>query len=969
MLKGLLSAFSKKRVDNASTQQERCIVDIYGRPVEDALEYFYPKQIKGIPVFSVDSIYNHYYDSKIRDIIENCGIGDHREHHGKQVRELLYTEVIKRYIEYVHMIPASEDQHHSTPGGMIVHSLEASRWAQKWAKSKTPPSTGMHDLDRRSRPAYKYAAWLATLMHDAGKVLRDIIIDAVDIEVEGENKRVSRENPVPTWRPQKESLVDWAKRFHVATYSVTYIEREHNRHNIDSIQLLNPVLGNEYALNYLLDSPADVHGSLVRLLSGHDNRLDYITSAKQYGDQMSSARNMGISDSSTYLVDKKTSTHGRIIRAMRIARTTWDFNITGAHAWIIGGEVYLRYQKAFHSIINTAKKHDLNIPGAVETVLNIMEDNHIIQAHSDEYKSILFTPGTFTKEELLEIITGQRNAIWEEVIRVKWKGYVFNDDPAPDSMSGVYTIPSHDKFYQIDERGIVHELNRDELIALSAPVNDSADGYTYTDDDFAPATTLAHPSQSIGDEHVPTPPAVLSPNTDADASTPAPSPVKQAEKPETDKKALSPQDKKASPKQEAIKKAIEEAKKNKKQKPKMDFKNVPTKASTSETDTKQTEQQDGGESSTVRAEKPIQKENSSVLDSNETSQATVPGEMKTPSSKGTEKGAAEKASKAGKKGKRKPAAKPKVSVKDTTAPANDKPVKGGGEENTSQPNEADTSVEVEDTSSTGNNTISTAEDVPLPVINLDRIKRHKIPRHSATFVCIDDVMAENKIETRVEAIDLMRRQGLTGENKGSALVVAYRINGKLSQMVGLNDSQASTQKKGELSTTSTSTHPAKGKASSSKDTKAKPPAKVKTVSGKDKGVHLTQRPESAVKANEEKIEWESVFASDSASIHGLLIKIKNAPSGTLGAYLRGLSESLKDGASLSTVAVEHKGKAAIKTIPFLNYVNTQRSTPIRYRHIMKAVRESGETADSGKVGKESIFVINGQSVNQIQIEA
>ena len=401
----------------------------------------------------------------------------------------------------------------------------------------------------------------------------------------------------------------------------------------------------------------------------------------------------------------------------------------------------------------------------------------------------------------------------------------------------------------------------------------------------------------------------------------------------------------------------------------MDFKNVPTKASTSETDTKQTEQQDGGESSTVRAEKPIQKENSSVLDSNETSQATVPGEMKTPSSKGTEKGAAEKASKAGKKGKRKPAAKPKVSVKDTTAPANDKPVKGGGEENTSQPNEADTSVEVEDTSSTGNNTISTAEDVPLPVINLDRIKRHKIPRHSATFVCIDDVMAENKIETRVEAIDLMRRQGLTGENKGSALVVAYRINGKLSQMVGLNDSQASTQKKGELSTTSTSTHPAKGKASSSKDTKAKPPAKVKTVSGKDKGVHLTQRPESAVKANEEKIEWESVFASDSASIHGLLIKIKNAPSGTLGAYLRGLSESLKDGASLSTVAVEHKGKAAIKTIPFLNYVNTQRSTPIRYRHIMKAVRESGETADSGKVGKESIFVINGQSVNQIQIEA
>ena len=582
MLKSLLNAFNKNRA-SATVTQERAIVDIYGRPVEDALEYFYPKQIKGIPVFSVDSIYDHYYESKIKDIIEHCGIGDHREHEGKQVREMLYAEVIKRYIEYVHMIPASEDQHHSTPGGMIVHSLEASRWAQKWAKSKTPPcsikdiiehcgigdhrehegkqvremlyaevikryieyvhmipasedqhhstpggmivhsleasrgaqkwaksktppSTGMHDLDRRSRPAYKYAAWLATLMHDAGKVLRDIVIDAVDIEVDGRNERVSRDRPVPTWRPQKESLVDWAKRFHVATYSVTYIEREHNRHNIDSIQLLNPVLGTGYALNYLLDSPADVHGSLVRLLSGHDNRLDYITSAKQYGDQMSSARNMGLSDNSAYLVDKKISTHGRIIRAMRIARTTWNFNVTGAHAWIIGGEVYLRYQKAFHSIINTAKKHELNIPGAVETVLNIMEDNHIIQSYSDEYKSILFTPGTFTKEELLEIITGQRNAIWEEIIRVKWKGYVFNDDPAPDSMSGVYTIPSHEKFYQIDERGIVHELNRDELVALSAPVNDSDDGNTYADEDFAPSTPVQQTPQPTSEEDVSTSP-------------------------------------------------------------------------------------------------------------------------------------------------------------------------------------------------------------------------------------------------------------------------------------------------------------------------------------------------------------------------------------------------------------------------------------------------------------------------------
>jgi len=952
MLKSLLNVFNRNKASIAATQ-ERAIVDIYGRPVEDALEYFYPKQIKGIPVFSVDSIYDHYYESKIKEIIEHCGIGDHREHKGKQVREILYAEVIKRYIEYVHMIPASEDQHHSTPGGMIVHSLEASRWAQKWAKSKTPPSTGMHDLDRRSRPAYKYAAWLATLMHDAGKVLRDIVIDAVDIEVDGENKRVSRDRPVPTWRPQKESLVDWAKRFHVATYSVTYVEREHNRHNIDSIQLLNPVLGNGYALNYLLDSPADVHGSLVRLLSGHDNRLDYITSAKQYGDQMSSARNMRLSDNSAYLVDKKVSTHGRIIRAMRIARTTWDFNVTGAHAWIIGGEVYLRYQKAFHSIINTAKKHELNIPGAVETVLNIMEDNHIIQSYSDEYKSILFTPGTFTKEELLEIITGQRNAIWEEIIRVKWKGYVFNDDPAPDSMSGVYTIPSHEKFYQIDERGIVHELNKDELVALSTPVNDLDNGNAYADEDFAPAKPAPHASQTTSEEQYNTPPTQADslPVADIDVGgtsrTDIAAPKQQSEASKADKKAPSTQDKKTSPKQDAIKKAIEEAKKNKKPKPKMEFKNVPSEQSTSVADTEQATKEESKGEHGASPEDVSSKEERSSTDKNGTAQKEAP-EKKEASTKDRRKDTSDNAVKAKPVGKQGSTKKRVSSAKDKHLPEVDSSEKSVTKR---KPNGEDKASKKESLSTTDN-------ERTTPVIKLDRVKRHKIPRHASTFVCIDDVMQENNIATRAEAINLMRHQGLAEENKGNVLVVAHRLNGKLVQMVGINEEQVQPNKMDDK------------KAASIKDTKTastKPASNGKAPSSKDKSKGLESNQSSELKEDKE-IDWESVFASDSASIHGLHIKIKNAPKGTLGAYLRGLSDSLEEGVSLSTVAIEYEGKAAIKTIPLLNYINSQRSTPIRYRHIKGAIMKSGEQAGSGKVGIESIVVIDGQSINKIQIE-
>ena len=306
---------------------------------------------------------------------------------------------------------------------------------------------------------------------------------------------------------------------------------------------------------------------------------------------------------------------------------------------------------------------------------------------------------------------------------------------------------------------------------------------------------------------------------------------------------------------------------------------------------------------------------------------------------------AAKAKQVGKQGSTK---KRDSSVKDKHLPAEGRSEKSAPER---KPNGEGNASKKESMSSTDNTTST-------PVIKLDRVARHKIPRHASTFVCIDDVMKENNLATRADAINLMRHQGLAEDNQGKALVVAHRLNGKLVQMIGINDKPVRSNKVRDK------------EASSSKDTKTtstQPTSNGKPPSPKDKskGFESNQSPESK---GDKAIDWESVFASDSASIHGLHIKIKNAPKGTLGAYLRGLSDSLEEGVSLSTVAVEYEGKAAIKTIPLLNYINSQRSTPIRYRHIKSAIMKAGEQVGSEKVGIENIVVINGQSINKIQIE-
>lgn len=445
------SVFRKKPLQQVIAKGE--IVDIYGRPVKDALEYFYPKQITGIPVFSVDSIYNHYKDL-VKEVKKNSGIGEHRSDNGVAKLDYLFTEVIKRYIEYIHMLPASENHHHSTPGGMIVHSLESSAHAQKFAKENKPESLGMQDLDRQSLPVFRYAAWLATFMHDAGKVLRDIVVDAVEIEDSGVNVRVSSRTPIPSWQPQKESLISWAKRFNVATYSVTYVkDRVHNQHNVDSVQLLQPVLGNGQALEFLLSSPADVHSKLVRVLAGHDNGKDYIASSVRRGDMLSTSRNVAQMAGSTFLTEQSLSAPAKIYKAMKMAKQDWSYNTMNADVWVIGGEVYLRYAKAFHSIIKTANKNDLTIPNDLSVVTMLMEESGITEAFDTQHKSVKFVQGQYSDKELDGMLTGKHIVQWMELVKVKWKGILFGDEPMPDSECGVFYFPEKKELVEVTAIG------------------------------------------------------------------------------------------------------------------------------------------------------------------------------------------------------------------------------------------------------------------------------------------------------------------------------------------------------------------------------------------------------------------------------------------------------------------------------------------------------------------------------------
>jgi hypothetical protein len=451
-------------IASLQTKRDNPHRDIFGRVIEHGEEFFHPQTFKGIPVFDTESIMRHY-KPLLDKLAIYTDIGDHRKTpDGKQnLFDALYTDVIRRYVEYAHMIPASEDHHHSHTGGLIVHSLEVSIAALRYAKEIEIPKTGFSDTDHLLRPIMHYCAWLAGLLHDAGKIMIDVSVDAAEIIHPLTKRPTPMTTPIPSWRPQKESLTEWALRYKVASYSVSfYNDRKHKRHNVDAAQILKPILSNSYALDYILSSPLqnETYSELCRILSGWSKSKDYLSSAVRHGDADSTGRNVGI-EYDRVRGNRALSTASRIYQAIRNARKEWDWNIQNAEGWVIGGDVYLRWTSAIDSIAKVAKEMQHALPTDARNLLTIMESNGLVQMYDKSNRMIKFSPGGYKPEDIPLISSGKKNVQWMDLFKMRGREMVFGTDPMPDSVSGLIFLSESSTFIIIDKEGIATEFKGD----------------------------------------------------------------------------------------------------------------------------------------------------------------------------------------------------------------------------------------------------------------------------------------------------------------------------------------------------------------------------------------------------------------------------------------------------------------------------------------------------------------------------
>ena len=92
----------------------------------------------------------------------------------------LYRAPLERYAELVQQFPASENHHHSYPGGMLEHGLEIVAYALKLRQSHLLPVGAPPEVQAAQAEAWTAAVAYGALLHDVGKIAVDLHVEYAD---------------------------------------------------------------------------------------------------------------------------------------------------------------------------------------------------------------------------------------------------------------------------------------------------------------------------------------------------------------------------------------------------------------------------------------------------------------------------------------------------------------------------------------------------------------------------------------------------------------------------------------------------------------------------------------------------------------------------------------------------------------------------------------------------------------------
>ena len=334
----------------------------------------YPQKSRPIPALPMHDIVDRY-SGLLRSILDNLPLTS------EEINRLIMP-VVSRLIRLVHLLPASEAQHHSGCGGLLVHSLESAAIGLLYASNEVFDQGRTPEHRYRNQPRWICAAAVLLLIHDVGKVC-DVVVTDSDGNL---------------WNPEAQPLLDWlvstgAKQFFVDWKP----EREHKEHERRSVRFAYRYLLTDDLVHYLT---AVSDGELLNaiddaLMLGSGTLSGILKLADGRSVAQDNARRKRISGDFTYVSSPLVNP---IIEAMRqnIASGRWQVNTSGGAVFVSPQGVFIRAEQDMgRSIRETAVSQGFSsIPVAIDRIANVLADagfvevfeTHLAQTYAQSHR-------------------------------------------------------------------------------------------------------------------------------------------------------------------------------------------------------------------------------------------------------------------------------------------------------------------------------------------------------------------------------------------------------------------------------------------------------------------------------------------------------------------------------------------------------------------------------------------------------
>ncbi|RCS68663.1 MobH family relaxase [Vibrio casei] len=337
-----------KRIFGPSTpplKTKLVVVDEYDEEIPR-----YPPFAKGLPVAPIDKVLLTQ-DELIQRIRNALGFN-------KEECKSLILPVIKKYAEFVHLLPASEAHHHRGAGGLFRHGLEVAFWAAQASESVIFSMEGSPRDRRNNEPRWRLASCFAGLLHDVGKPLSDV--------------SVTDKGGSVTWNPYSNTLYGWAVDNKIDRYFLRWRDSRHKRHEQFSVLTIERIIPPN-VLQFLSESGPEILEAMLEAIAGTSTNQP-VTRLMLKADQESVARDLKQSrlsvDEFSYGVPVERYVFDAIRRLVKTGR--WKINEPGAKVWNLHQGVFITWRQLGDLYELVEKDNIPGIPRDPDTLADIL---------------------------------------------------------------------------------------------------------------------------------------------------------------------------------------------------------------------------------------------------------------------------------------------------------------------------------------------------------------------------------------------------------------------------------------------------------------------------------------------------------------------------------------------------------------------------------------------------------------------